>query len=331
MSVSLNHQVVFFLAEIFRGAPGFGFSKSSARFTLDAAIEYFLRTGRVPGPLDHVEIISSALWKEQQRAGRLVGGQDVCTIVTGRVCRTLTYASGAVVGEPVSHDPEFIRSHVLLAIDPHGERHDIPTALAKLFGHPQRREFVKRISDLAELAAASCAASELVGLARAMNRYRVLKDQWSGHRFVRREVRQMAHALARSLGRGGLLAWKPPGGGSASSLILLVGEAHGDKAIRFLTSQGWIAERAVVSEGLRVAPDGDVVRFSCPHRADMVGAADLSRDPSIATAGVCLSIAVEPRDEWIAFRRPDLLAGGMPAHILGLGGPGPDLGPSWYI
>ena len=56
-------QAILLVISVIRGAAGFGFSKSSAGFVLDSALEIFLESGRVPGPDRHPEIIERSLRK----------------------------------------------------------------------------------------------------------------------------------------------------------------------------------------------------------------------------------------------------------------------------
>ncbi len=82
----------------------------------------------------------------------------------------------------------------------------------------------------------------------------------------------------------------------ATACILAEADAA-ERALDRLNQLGWEAIPFNVAPGLhyQVLRGGRQFWFTAPHRVDLVGGADLGRDPEIGVNGVCCSIAIEPR------------------------------------
>ena len=281
-----------------RGAAGYGISHSSLCAVLEAA-------GRVcrewEGSVDADAVIDLALGIERTRAkGRRIAADDVVPITRGGAGLVYTGESGSIRHRRIPCDESWVAGHLLFAHDPAGPRHRAPELLESLFAHPRAGEFVGSISATALQASAGLWRGDAPLLAVAIRRYVSIFDKWSGGRFVHDSVRKVVGELEGTLG-GGLLAWKPPGAGAASSLVALVADGAMGDARGALTRAGWEAGPLVVTGGLRCDVDGPggLTRISAGHRVDLVGAADLGSDPSIGRDGICCSIAVEPRCELV--------------------------------
>jgi hypothetical protein len=281
---------------IMHGAPGFGISDSSTRGVLEAAGRHCRERGL---PLDPEAIIASALELERALAhGRAVAADDVVPIVRGGATEVHTLASGAVRHEPIACDEGWVAEHLLFTYDPGGRRHRVPGSLEALFTHPHAGAYVTELSGLALRASDALGRCNAVTLADTMRCYVTLFDTWSGGRLTHEAARQMAGRLEAELGRG-LLAWKQPGAGAASSLVVLLADGVMHAARTLLARAGWVALPALVTGALDARADrpGGPIRITAGHRIDLVGAADLGQDPSIGVDGVCCSIAINPRCE----------------------------------
>jgi hypothetical protein len=288
-----------------RGAPGFGISDSSTRGVLEAAGE-LCREGR--WPIDREEVIALALMAEWDRArGRWIGIDDVVPIVHGGALEVRTLAPGTITATPIAVDAEFVRRHLLSGFNPGGQRHHVPDLLESLFTHPRARAHVAAISKVALAASAALHEGELDHLASCVRRYMRLFCSWSGNRVINRAFAEMAWRLETALGKR-LWAVKPPGAGGAESLVALLEENAMGEAQDVLAQCGWSSWPVTISQGLtcHLDPSGRWVRFAAPHRIDLVGAADLGLDPSIAADGVCCSLAIDPLCElWLTFLPPN--------------------------
>ena len=281
---------------------GMGLSSSSNFAVLYEAAQQYLRGGGLPAP---EAVARAALRFERRNEGaRAVAADDVYPITYGGVLKVHTEPDamhdgvpqpGAVRVEPVPHNAGWIARHTLVAFDPRGERHYVPDLLARLFEHPDAAGYVTRFSACADAACDAIAREDVAALAEAVNAYRDDCDDWMGGEFCG-AVRDFATHLP-----GGVLAWKPPGGGATHALIVVVEDARaGDRVLTFLRGEGWWASPVRVTDGLRAETgDGGRPRFTAGHRVDFVGVADLGQDRAIATPGRCCSCAIEPRGEVI--------------------------------
>ncbi len=279
-----------------RGAPGFGISDSSTRGVLEAAGELY-REGC--WPLDIENVIKRALKGERERAGgRSIGFDDVVPIVRGKGIELHTSADGEIIARPIRVNSEFVSKHMLFAFNPCGKRHDAPDLLATLFTHPGARSYVAAISKVALATSAALEREEIAALASCISAYMNLFSSWSAGRVINRAFAEMEARLRAVLGER-LLAVKPPGAGGAESMMALVNGDAMREALTVFEQSGWSAIPLTVCKGLTClrSRSGRTVRFTAPHRIDLVGAADLGVDPTIAAAGVCCSLAIEPRCE----------------------------------
>ena len=276
---------------------GMGFSFSSSRSALVCAGQLYYQFGCPPDP---EAVLERAAHQERVAAGgRVVGLQDLAAIIHGEAVEVRTSAGGGVVVEHVGGDPLWLSEHALVAYEPRGTRHSAPGLLEGLFDHPRARDFVGRISELGARASEAYQRSDPAGLARAVGRYVDLFSEWTGGRYVNADAHQMASRLGSALG-GRLLAWKPPGAGSASSLAALVdGPTALGEAVSVCRAWGWVAAPVALSEGLTCHLMESGVTFTAPLRLDWVGAADLGADPAIGVDGTCFGIALEPRNELV--------------------------------
>jgi hypothetical protein len=287
---------------------GMGLSSSSNFAVLYEASQQYLRGGALPDP----EAVARAALRFERRAegARAVAADDVYPITYGGVLRVTTEPDtvpdgapqpGPVRVEPVPHRPEWIARHVVVGFDPRGERHYVPELLARLFRHPDAAACVTRFSRYADAACDAIARDDAGALGDAVNTYREDCDGWTGGEFTG-TVRAFAAGLP-----GGVLAWKPPGGGASNALIVVVEDAPArDRVLGFLRDRRWWASPVRVTGGLRAEAGeaGGRVRFTAGHRVDFVGVADLGQDRAIGTAGRCCSCAIEPRGEIILETTP---------------------------
>lgn len=233
--------------------------------------------------------------ERRANAGRCVATQDVLAIVHGGMVAVHTAADGGFGVARVSCSPTFVSEHVLLAVNPAGVSHDVPTLLADLFQHPRRRKFVAEFSRDACAASAAVQGDDPILLADAVNRYRHGLDAWSGGVFCDPIRKLMDEFENESVG---LLGWKPPGAGGAESVALIVDGSRESYAVadRFFRERGWLIGAVEMTEGLAISVHANgAAKFSAGLRLDLVGAADLGRDPAIAEDGLCLALAIAPR------------------------------------
>jgi galactokinase/mevalonate kinase-like predicted kinase len=282
------------------GVHGFGISSSSNFAVLYEAGQLFLRNG---APLSLEAVARAALRFERRLAfGGAVAADDVYPITYGGMLKVKTQPNtkvrgviedGSVSVEPIAHDPRWIADHVVVAVNPHGERHDVPNLLAKLFHHPSARDIVKKISGLAEKACDAIVAQDCKKLAKAVTAYREIFDLWTGNEYTK-NVSAIAEGLPQPA-----LAWKPPGGGASQSLIVITEKGATKTVIEYFRRIKWWAIPAYVTGGLcgEFVKTGGDVRITAGHRLDFVGAADLGQDCAIGTPGICCSCAIEPRTE----------------------------------
>ncbi len=164
-----------------------------------------------------------------------------------------------------------------------------------------------RISALALQASDAVLRGDLGRLALAVRRYVTIFDAWTQGRLINDEVGRIAAGLGAALGHD-LLAWKPPGAGSSSSIIALVRDGAARAALGYLEEQGWVAMPAILADGLQGEMNGpSVARFVAPYRIDLIGAADLGQDRRLRVNGICIAAAIEPLSELtMSFGTPDL-------------------------
>ena len=280
----------------FNGHPAVGMSASSNKAILHAVFDCL-----VEGQLETVlqltkatieSTLKRALDTESSRVeGRKVAGQDVTAICTGDVSLISTSPGRLPRSEIVRGVQAGLEGHLLFGFDPNGTKHHIPELLTRLLEHPKAKSLVKKISRLALDAKQAMETNNLQALGNHMSDYRELLTIWNPN-FVLPAVGEMASRLQTNLGNN-LYAWKPPGGGSATSIFAIVEEV--EPAVEILTKQGWIAFPVTVSEGLRIRDrQQNRLTITAPHRLDFIGYADLGENPAIGVEGHCLAVAVEP-------------------------------------
>jgi hypothetical protein len=275
----------------FRCIPAAGFSHSSVKAVLRAMAELILETGSPPSPEDVVKL---ALGYEGARAqGFAVAAQDVVPIVYGGAVTTRTASSGVVWAEAIEVADSWVKDHIVWAYHPRGERHQVPGLLKTLLRNSRAEDYIKRISKLAFHAAASLAANSVEQLATTVAEYRtIFFEEWGAGRLINPRAAALARTLERYFGSE-LLAWKPPGAGSASSIILITTNAV--RILQFLLDAGWHAQRAIPTAAIGYLKRRDVIQVSAGMRLDLVGAADLGIN--LQLGGACCGLAVEPRSE----------------------------------
>jgi hypothetical protein len=289
------------------GVHGMGISSSSNFAVLYEAAQSYLRHGP---PLSPRSIAEAALRFERRWAlGAAVAADDVFPITYGGLVKVYTepnrledhtFIEGKVRTEQVSHDPGWVAEHVVVAFDPHGERHDVPNLLRGLCDHPRAKSYIPLLSGLADQAAQAIGGEEIDGLAAAINDYKAMIDEWMKGRYLS-HIAEMAAALTRAL-PDKVAAWKPPGAGASKSVIVIVrGKAARDQVIGFFDKNGWTAVPAYVTTGVcgEFLTAGGSVRLTAGHRIDFVGGADLGQDVAIGVGGICCSCAIEPRSEFV--------------------------------
>jgi guanylate kinase len=277
----------------YRGLPGIGMAYSSNSAVLHAAGEW-CRCGHLALP--HDQIARSACGQESLRAkGHLIGAGDVYSIVYGGVGLIHTSAAGAFY-QKVDHDPDWISKHLIWAYDPMGEVHEARDVLSRLFSDKARaRKYVGLISECAVQVAAALKKPDAGDLASLLKKYRDDFDRWLRGGLIHDSVSEMADALEAAL-HPHLLAWKPMGAGSSSSMCAVVTDAEAmQKAQEAFRKACWTSHPVRVAEGLKREDEAEKVTVSAPYRLDLVAAADLSIDPAIGCDGVCCAIAIEPR------------------------------------
>ncbi|MBX7168075.1 MAG: hypothetical protein K1X74_17195 [Pirellulales bacterium] len=280
-----------------RGPSANGFSHSTVGYALRGAAELFYATGQTP-PL--APIAQRVLAYERARAGNhSVAANDCTPILYGGVMGTVTKASGEVVPQRIGVDRAFLEEHLVWAYRPGGIKHQVPTALKRLFSHPSVRDYVQRISEVAQHAEQALRAEDPDRLSMAMVRYRELFwDGWGEGMLLNPEVPRVAEHLQGELGDR-LLSWIGAGAGAASSIVVLT--SHAAVTIATLKALGWRAYSAKVAEGLRFdyAQNQRRLTITAPQRIALVGAADLGADPAIAQDGYSIAVAIEPRSELV--------------------------------
>lgn len=244
-------------------------------------------------PPDATDVIARALRDSAARVGgRLVAAQDVAAIVLGGAVTTITRARGTVECRRVPCKREWVSRHIVWGHDPHGDGHRVPDLLQGLLSHPQAAGFILRISRLAMQVSGGLRCGDLTRVAGAVNAYRkVFFEEWGEGRLLHPRVAELAREMGRDLG-GSLLAWKPPGAGSASSLIAVTTEPA--RVVDHLHAAGWEAFPAALSPGLRMCERGGAIHLSAPQRIDLVGGADLGQN--LGVEGRCCGLTVEPRN-----------------------------------
>jgi hypothetical protein len=246
--------------------------------------------------------------------GAAVAADDVYPITYGGLVKVLTRPNcragdsiedGEVLVEHVSHDPAWIAEHVVVAFDPHGERHDVPNLLADLCADPKAKTFVAELSNLAQAAADAISKRSVHDLASTITKYKVVVDGWMNGRHLS-HTSDIAAKLLEAMPNE-VAGWKPPGAGASKSIIVIVREKPDrTKVIDFFAAQGWTAIPAYVTTGVSgefLTADGHV-RLTAGHRIDFVGGADIGQDVSIGVEGTCCSCAIEPRSELVISTTP---------------------------
>ncbi len=286
-----------------RAPSGAGISVSANQGVLRAGSGYFLETGEIPS---RREVLIRALRTERTRAkGRLVGTQDVAALVCGGVVMVRTGRSGHVGVRRLACDRRWLFRRFVWAFDPTGPRHHAPTQLSEMLDHPEAGRFVDEISALAREAADALQRCDELAVALAIERYVGLFQEWSGGRYVPADLEEVVTGLRRAMGPAALAA-KPPGAGGAACLMVQVAAGAANAAIDYFRGIGWIAQRARLARGLAAEViDANSAWFCAGHRLDVIGAADLGRDPAIGRDGVCLAMAVRPVSEAWVRRIPD--------------------------
>jgi len=282
--------------------PGIGISVSSNQAVLRAAAVHFLESGQTDA---RETVFAMALRAERERAnGRAIGAQDVAAVIYGGALEIHTAISGAVEVHPIVSDPEWLAEHLLLAFEPSGRRHDVPTLLDDLFGHPYAGRYVDAISALGRGMAAAVRGSDLAQLSRHMRRYVDLFDDWSGGRYLNADIRRIAEDLEAAISPG-LLAYKAPGAGASSSIVAAVAQGARLAAEAFFHGLGWSVAPIRLAGGLEGQNFGSAgAVFRAGHRVDLIGAADLGQDQAVGRAGVCVALAIEPLSELWVRRAP---------------------------
>ena len=274
---------------------GSGFSAGSNTFVLEETGKLHLSHPELP--LDVELVAKRALARERNETNGLqVATDDVYPIVYGGVMELFTSITSGVRVNPVSYSAKWIEECVVVGLNPHGERHDIPTLLADLFQHPDSKSFVAQISLCARHAARAMQERNLAELGEAVRGYSILFDQWTRGRYFNQDVQAIQRQLEQACGDK-VLAVKPPGGGAASAIIVISTDAA--TVVEFLRNQEWLASPARVTGGLQREFNHDPrkICWTAGHRIDFVGAADLGIDPTIAQDGICTSCAIEPRSK----------------------------------
>ncbi|MGD9856128.1 MAG: hypothetical protein AB7U20_14385 [Planctomycetaceae bacterium] len=282
---------------------GLGLSSSSCEFVIRAACHAYIKCGV---PLSSARVALAALRMERGQAGGVaLAAIDVYPITYGGVCMLHTapgaHDFGHVSVVPISADPTWLGDHVVVAFNPRGKRHEVPSLLRRLVTHSSARARVERFSRLAAEAGAAIVNQDIRALASAVNNYRLEFDRWTTAAFDKPiftlPVRRIATALVAALPHD-VLGWKPPGGGACEALIVISRcDLGARRVIEYLASAGWTAIPADVTGGVDVQVTCPAVRITAGHRLDFIGAADLGQDPHISAAGVCCSAAIAPRSE----------------------------------
>lgn len=293
------------------GVHGLGISTSSNFAVLYEASQQFLKRR---APLCLADVAAAALRFERRLAsGLAIAADDVYPITFGGIVEVQTtprsrngdsVEEGQVTVQPVSCDPQWIARHVVVAMNPRGERHDVPDLLKRLFLHPEAGRFVDTFSKLAELASRAITNADVQKLAGAVNEYRRGFDVWSAGAYTS-VVKEIGERLDDQLPLK-VLGWKPPGAGASESMIVILRDADCRSAVeRFFGDRGWTTIPAYVTSGVCgefMKGDGEV-RITAGHRLDFVGAADLGQDLAIGRRGISCSCAIEPRTEIVLSNR----------------------------
>ena len=294
--------------------PGNGFSCFSVTAVLDAAEELIRENGvSLFGDQEQFrsEVAARALQRERAAAGFAVAAQDVYSIVFGNLVTVETepdsiaadgnVTTGAIRTTPIAIDRDWFAEHFLVALRPHGVRHEVSTLLEDLFSDAARaRKSIELFVSLAGDARRGIGMRDAGAVAATMNRYRDEFDAWmhdrlsipckTAHPFSGRVCGVAAQLPAGALG------WKPPGAGACESLIVVAGDrAARDRIIGHLRGLAWKAVPARLTDGLTVARGKDGWTISAGHRIDIVGASDLGMDRRIGCPGMCVAAAVAPR------------------------------------
>lgn len=254
---------------------GFGISASSNFAVLYQASQLFFKHGP---PASREEIARKALEFDRRQANDLcVAADDVYPIVYGGVVTVhttseFTKPDNGVSVTLVTHDARWIADHVAIAFRPKGKRHDVPNLLANLFQHARRTEFVNKIRQQAEDAAAAISADtpDVEKLADSVNQYRNMFNEWTENRYINEVVNSVASDLNNRCS-GNILAWKPPGAGASEAIAIITPDKNARDVVLdyFLQrSDEWWCSPVYVSTGLCsefIHSDGHV-RFTAGHR-----------------------------------------------------------------
>jgi hypothetical protein len=178
---------------------------------------------------------------------RKLAAQDVGVEILGGAAVTRTWASGKMAFRRIPFDSEWLRHHALLTFRPDGRRHHAAVTLQDLFGHPEARDFVARISALVPDATDAFARRDAIGLANPMRQCVCQFDARSQGRFLSPDVRQLTDCLGRLLSDRHLVT-KPAGAGAASCALVLVADPNALRVAQHLArSEGWVAEPASIA------------------------------------------------------------------------------------
>jgi hypothetical protein len=282
---------------IARGPIGVGFSESSRRQMLRAAVDRFLASGQ-PAPPE--EVLTLALSREQTETGQeAIAAADGCGIAYGGAQIAITRASSAEVRhETVRCDPQFIQNALVWGYRPNCRKHRAGRILEQLFGNPCAAQYVAEIAALTDEAAQALRQSSVGALADAVNSYReVFFERWASGCLRDTATEELAKRLRRKTGRsfGG---FKYPGAGGVSAIIVVTEDSA--MTLRVMREEGWLATRARVMRGLRFDwrfGDPGWARFVAPARLDITAGADLGADHRIGADGRCLALAIAPSAE----------------------------------
>ncbi|MEI7687656.1 MAG: hypothetical protein WCL32_21835 [Planctomycetota bacterium] len=280
-----------------------GFSAGTVRFVLRAVSDLWLRKRCIPSrgeifrvALDYEHGLSNCYW---------LARQDVASIIYGGVNLVRTRPAAkpherpSVAVEKVRVPDVFIRKHIAIGFDSLGDKHRTDSVLMPLIERPGAKQYVADLAKISNSTAKSLRSSDdaqrLDGLAKGVNAAReTFFEGWGdGLGMIHPDSLAMAARLKRSR-RVGLLAWKPPGSGNASSIGVVARNAQA--AVEVMREAGWTATVAIVCGGavLNECPDGNGAWIRCGMRFDVAGGSDIGVHPSIASPGVCLNVAVEP-------------------------------------
>jgi galactokinase/mevalonate kinase-like predicted kinase len=239
-------------------------------------------------------VMARALEEEREEAGFAIAAQDYGAIVAGGVVLINTRADGRILVRPVNHDPAWIERHVVIGYDPNGVRHDSHTILHDLINHRHAPDCVRYLSKQSQLAANALEYRDVRGLSTGINHAREVFRYWTGGASVLLDACIVIEKIKQSIGQS-FLGWKPPGAGGACAVMIVTTDR--EAVAELIHSAGWLSMPARITQGLTIERGTAVcdLTVSAGYRIDFVGGSDLGQDSRIATDGLCLSAAIEPR------------------------------------